>query len=66
MKYTQHWHNAITDGEAQRLEQHYRRRGCRTERSLNIDPRFFDLAVTLPETNYLPATPRAMRNRMWN
>lgn len=58
-------HFAVTTEEATRLIECYRRTGQHAEKTLNVDPRLWDVTVQLTEVRYLKPTPRAMVNRMW-
>lgn len=58
-------HFAVTAEEATHLIEAYRGTGQRAEKTLNVDPRLWDVTVQLSEVRYLKPTPRAMVNRMW-
>ncbi|HBC7422533.1 hypothetical protein [Serratia marcescens] len=65
MKKTSFRHDGLTGEEAGQLIRHYEANGYRAVRSLNIDPKYWDVVVTLPEQKYLKPTPRSMVNKMW-
>jgi hypothetical protein len=58
-------HFAVSTEEATRLIECYRRTEAKAEKTLNVDPRLWDVTVQLPEVRYLQPTPRALVNRMW-
>ncbi|CAI1820709.1 Uncharacterised protein [Serratia fonticola] len=58
-------HFAVSTEEATRLIECYRRTGAKAEKTLNVDPRLWDVTVQLPEVRFLQPTPRALVNRMW-
>lgn len=59
-------HLAVTNEEATRLIETYRRTGDHAEKTLNVsDPRLWGVVVRLTEQRYLKPTPRSMVNKMW-
>lgn len=58
-------HNAVTGEEAEQLIAKYQASGYYAVRSLNINSRYWDVVVTLPEQRYLKPTPRSMVNKIW-
>ncbi|HHT9074206.1 TPA: hypothetical protein ACT5CI_002895 [Edwardsiella tarda] len=55
----------MTSDEADRLVDEYQKRGFKARKSLNVDPRLWDVAAKLPESEYQPKTPRGMINPCW-
>ncbi|PVZ79524.1 hypothetical protein C9426_33285 [Serratia sp. S1B] len=58
-------HQAVTTEESIQLLETYRRTGAQAERTLNADPKLWDVIVQLHEQRYLKPTPRSMINRIW-
>lgn len=57
--------SGLTTEEADRLLLHYQRNDIPARRSLNIDPRLWDITVLTTERRYNPPTPHSMQNRMY-
>ncbi|WP_334473606.1 hypothetical protein [Arsenophonus sp. PmNCSU2021_1] len=59
-------HEAISTRQANRLVKKYTEKGYHIEKTLNIDPKLWDVAVKLVESGNNPPTPRCMINKVWN
>lgn len=59
-------HEAISTKQASRLVKQYTERGCHVEKTLNIDPKLWDVAVKLEESRNNKPTPRCMINKVWH
>nr|ELR8799486.1 hypothetical protein [Salmonella enterica] len=59
MKMTWFQHPACTTEEADELVKQYRRRGGKTERSLNHDCIYWTVSALLPEFGHVPVRRRA-------
>lgn len=60
-----HVHKLLTYEEADRLCEHYKKRGYSPVKMLNINPKYFDVSVNLSIQRCLKPSPRSMINRMW-
>ena len=58
-------HSAVSTEESIQLLETYRMTGVKAERTLNKDPKLWDVHVTLPYSERQRSTPRSMINRMW-
>ncbi|EDA8188866.1 hypothetical protein A4I59_19135 [Salmonella enterica subsp. enterica serovar Panama] len=65
MKMTWFQHPACTTEEADELVKQYRRRGVKTERSLNHDCIHWTVSAKLPEYAHRVRTPKSLRQKVW-
>lgn len=65
MKMTWFQHPACTTEEADELVKQYRRRGVKTERSLNPDFITWTVSAKLPEYAHRVWTPKSLRQKVW-
>ncbi|WP_174891531.1 hypothetical protein [Candidatus Hamiltonella defensa] len=59
-------YEAISTQQANRLVKQYTQKGYHVEKTLNIDPKLWDVAVKLEESRNNKPTPRCMINKVWN
>lgn len=59
-------HEAISTRRANRLVKQYTEKGYHVEKSLNTDPKLWDVVVKLEEGRNNQPTPHCMINKVWN